>query len=162
MRLPSRKHIELAWNWEHVVSHSCAKGLDVPFLGAVEAQLAIEAFAVDLGRNLQKNHTRKAAAMGMGGVVIPSPLTVQPKIDGLQLIATRNPGAASLGRLAIHHVLDPMVASRQQMRVHQGLYTRLFGTEFPLLTQLPCQLARGIWTSHWVRKHALTQTEQGF
>ena len=83
--------------------HPRAEGLDVPLLGSMKTELTVKAVGVDLRGNLQKDHTGKAAAMGVGGVVITSLLTVQPEIDGLQVIAARDPWATALGRLAIHH-----------------------------------------------------------
>ena len=98
--------------------------------------------------------------MGMGGVVITSFLTVQPEIDGLQVIAARDPWATALGRLAIHHMLNPAVAGRQQMLVHQRLNTRLIRTKFPLLAELPRQLAGGIRIGGRVRENAIRQIDQ--
>jgi hypothetical protein len=39
------------------MGHAGAKALDMPFLGAVEAQLPVEAIAADLGWHLQEHHS---------------------------------------------------------------------------------------------------------
>ena len=97
MRLPGGKDIELSRHRKHVMRHPRAEGLDVPLLGSMKTELTVKAVGIDLRRNLQKDHAGKAAAMGVGGVVITSFLTVQPKIDGLQVIAARDPWATALG-----------------------------------------------------------------
>ena len=76
MGLPGGEHIELTGHRQHVLRHAGAEALDVPFLRAMETQLAIETGAADLGGHLQIQHPGKTAAVGVGGVVITGPLHI--------------------------------------------------------------------------------------
>ena len=70
--------------------------------------------------------------MGVGGVVIPSPLHIQPDINHLQAVAAFRPGAPPLGRLAIDHVADPTLTTRQDHLAAQFLDGRLLGSKLQL------------------------------
>ena len=76
----------------------------------------------------------------MGGVVVASPLTVEPEIHHLQLIATRHPRTAALWRLTLHHMSDPPVTGRKKMGRTQLLDRRMPPTELTLLAELTSQL----------------------
>ena len=140
MRLPRWKHVVMACDRQHVLRHGGSETLKMPFLRAVEAELTIEAAFIDLRRHVQKNHPGETATVGVHGVVITCPLAIQPEINHLQVVATGNPGAPSLGRLTVHHVPDPAIAGRQQVVVAELLHAGLIRPRFALLTQLTRQL----------------------
>ena len=58
----------------------------------------------------------------MGGVVIPSNLAIQPKIDELELVFPSTPWPATLRWLAVDHMADPALASRQEVLPDQALH----------------------------------------
>ena len=78
--------------------------------------------------------------MGVGGVVVTGGLAIEPEINHLQAVATGNPGAATLGRLTVHHMADPAITCRQQVVVAELLHAGLIRSQFALLTQLTRQL----------------------
>ena len=78
--------------------------------------------------------------MGVGGVVVTSSLTVEPKIHHLQLIAAWHPGTAALWRLAPHHMRDPAVTGRKNMHGAQLLDRGVAPTELSLLAELTGKL----------------------
>ena len=114
MGLPGRKDVEAPGFGQYVVGHSRAEALNVPLLWAMETELPIEAFTADLRRHLQKNHPGKAAAVGVGWVVVTGLLAVEPNIHHAQLIPPRCPWTAPLGRLFVDHMADPAFATGQQ------------------------------------------------
>ena len=160
MGLPGREHIELSGDGKHVMRHSGTERLQMPVFRAVEAELAIKTVGIDLGWHLQKDHPGKAAAVGMGGVVVTCGLAIEPEINHLQAVATGNPGASTLGRLTVHHVADPTLASRQKVVVAEVLHSGLLRPQFALLTQLTRQLRGCIGARIWIGQNALTQCNQ--
>ena len=121
------------------MGHSCSERLQMPLFGPVKTQLSVETVGVDLGRSFQENHSREAAAVGMGGVVIPSNLAIQPKIDQFQLVSPKTPWSASLRGLAVDDMADPAFASRQKVFLNQSLHSWLLIFQLPLLTELTGQ-----------------------
>ena len=113
MGLPCRKDVKAPGFGQHVVGHARAEALNVPLLWAMETELAIEALTADLRRYLQKNHTRKAAAGGVGGVVITGLLAVEPNIHHAQLIPTRCPWTPALRWLFVDDMADPAFTTGQ-------------------------------------------------
>ena len=107
------------------MGHPGAEGLQMPVLWTVKAELAVKAVAVDLGGHLEKDHPREAAAVGMGWVVVAGGLAVDPQIDHLQPVATRNPGTTPLGWLPIHHMADPAITGGKQNLGAELLHRRL-------------------------------------
>ena len=112
----------------------------------MEAELSVEAIGADLRGNLQEQHPGKAAAVGVGGVVVTGALHIEPQIDHLQGVLARIPGASALGRLLIDDVTDPVLASRQEDIAAQRDHPRGLRGELPLLEQLAGQAGRGIRT----------------
>jgi hypothetical protein len=89
------------------------------------------------GGDLQVEHAREAAAVGVGGVVIAGALAVQPHINHLQVVAAGGPGAAALGRLAIDHMADPALTSRQDHPSTELGHLGRLQAQLPLLAELP-------------------------
>ena len=146
MRLPGGEDIEIPRRWQHVMSHAGTERLQMPVLGSMETELTIKALAIDLRWHLQKDHTGKTAAMGMGWVVVSSALTIEPEIHHLQLVTTGNPGTATLRRLTRHHMSDPAVAGREQVLDTQLLNPRQRRAELSLLAELTGEFRRCIRT----------------
>ena len=80
MGLPGRKDVKAPGFGQHIVGHPRAEALNMPLLWAMETELPIKALSADLRRHLQKNHPGKAAAVGVGGVVVTGLLAVEPNI----------------------------------------------------------------------------------
>ena len=160
MRLPGGENVELPWHGQHVVSHARTKRLQMPILRTVEAELTVKALVVDLWWRFQKDHPRKTASMGMGGVVVASSLTVEPNINHLQLITTRHPGSPALWRLTPHHMSDPAVTGREHMRRTQLLNRGMAPTELSLLAELTSQLCGSVKTGVRMSQHIGADAEQ--
>jgi hypothetical protein len=110
----------------------------------MEAELAIKTVSADLRRHLEKQHARKTASMGMGGVVITRTLNVEPKIDQSQAVTPWGPWASALGGLLIDDMADPTLAARENDVLTQALHHGVVGGKLSLLGQLTSKLARGI------------------
>jgi hypothetical protein len=78
MGLPSGEHVKLTGHGQDIFGHAGTKALDMPFLRTVKTKLAIKAVRTNLGWHLKKKDPRETATMGVGWIVIPSPLNIQP------------------------------------------------------------------------------------
>ena len=96
----------------------------------------------------------------MGGVVVASPLTVEPEIHHLQLIATRHPRTAALRRLTPHHMSNPTVTGWKKMAGTQLLDRGMPSTELTLLAELTSQLCRSVRTGARISQHIGADAEQ--
>lgn len=146
MGLPGGEHVVITCTGEEVMGHAGAETLDVPFLGAMQAELAIETFGPDLGRHPEEEHAREAAAVGVGRVVITGALQIEPDVDHLEAVAAWDPGAAALGWLAVDHMPDPALTTRQDHLPAEVSHNGVVEIEFPLEFQLARKPGGGIRT----------------
>lgn len=98
--------------------------------------------------------------MGVGGVVIPRSLAVEPEIHHLQSVPAWYPGSAPLRWLTIHHMADPLVTGREKLFSTEPLNAGLVQSQLSLLTELACQFCRSIRTGSWIGEHSRTDVQQ--
>jgi hypothetical protein len=147
MGLPGRKDVKLTGHGQNIFRHTGAKALDVPFLWTVETKLSIKAVRANLGRHLQKNDPGETATMGVGGVVIASPLHIQPEVDQAEFVVTCAPWSPAAGGLAIDYMANPALTTGQDHTAPQFLNLGMLGRQFALLKQLAGQFGGGIRTA---------------
>jgi hypothetical protein len=147
MGLPGRKDEKLTGHGQNIFSHTGAEALDMPFLWAVEAKLTIKAVRTNLGRHLQKNDPGETATMGVGGVVIASPLHIQPEVDQAEFVVTCAPWSPAAGGLPVDYMANPALTTGQDHTAPQFLNLGMLGWQFALLKQLAGQFGGGIRTA---------------
>jgi hypothetical protein len=139
MGLPGGKDVKLTGHGQDRLSHTGAKALDMPFLWTVETKLSIKAIRTNLGGHLQKKDPGETATVGVGGVVIASPLHIQPEVDQAEFVVTSAPWSPSAGGLPVDHMANPALTTGQDHTAAQFLNLGMLGWQLALLKQLACK-----------------------